>query len=216
MPRIVFDVGANNGDSTKEFLNDPTVELYAFEPNPILYKDLCKIQDKNPRYHPMNLAIGETDGQAMFHLAGPVDPRNPLLHCEGISNYGCSSLLPFSDSVQQEWPGRIDFQSFGSVDVKTMRLDTFMKESNLSEIDYLHIDAQGMDLSVMKSLGSYITRVKEGVLEAPINDKKKIYTGSHTCEEAILFLLNNGFHIYNIEKNDTQGNEVNLYFKRRV
>jgi hypothetical protein len=56
--------------------------------------------------------------------------------------------------------------------------------------------------------------VKEGVLEAPINQKKKIYEGSHTCEEAILFLLNNGFQIYNIEKNDTEGNEVNIFFKR--
>jgi FkbM family methyltransferase len=216
MPRIVFDVGANNGDSTKEFLKDPTVELYAFEPNPILYRDLCKIEEKNPRYHPMKLAIGESDGEGKFNLAGPIDPRNPLYHQEGVSNYGCSSLLPFSDSVQQEWPGRIDFQSFGSVDVITMRLDTFMKQNNIAEIDYLHIDAQGYDLSVMKSLGSYITKVKEGVLEAPINDKKKIYTGSHTCEEAILFLLNNGFKITDIEKNDIEGNEVNLYFQRRV
>jgi FkbM family methyltransferase len=214
MPRIVFDVGANNGSSTLNLLNDPDVEIYAFEPNPILYRDLCKIQESNPRYHPMKLAVGETDGEASFHLAGPIDPRNPLNHQEGISNYGCSSLLPFSDSVQKEWPGRNDFQSFGSVEVTTMRLDTFMTHYNIPQIDYLHIDAQGMDLSVMKSLGSFIKHVKEGVLEAPINDKKKIYNGSHTCEEAILFLLNNGFQIFNIEKNDEMGNEVNLYFRR--
>lgn len=214
MPKIVFDVGANNGSSTLHFLDDPNVHLYAFEPNPVLYQDLCRIRDKNPRYFPMKVAVGESEGEHMFHLAGPVIPENPFLHEQGKSNYGCSSLLPFSETVQQEWPNRIDFREFAQVPVMTMRLDTIMKMANLESIDYLHIDAQGMDLAVMRSLGEYLPKVKEGVLEAPINDKKKIYTGSHTCEEAILFLLNNGFQIYNIEKNDEMGNEVNLYFRR--
>ena len=214
MPKIVFDVGANNGSSTFHFLQDPEVELYAFEPNPILYDDLKKLEAENSRYHPMKVAVGEVDGEGVFHLAGPVNPMQPLAHQPGISNYGCSSLLPFSESVQDEWPNRIDFQAFAKVNVMTMRLETFMRMANLKTIDYLHIDAQGMDLAVMRSLGEYLPFVKEGVLEAPINDKKKIYTGSHTCEEAILFLLNNGFQIYTIEKNDEMGNEVNLYFRR--
>jgi hypothetical protein len=72
-----------------------------------------------------------------------------------------------------------------------------------------------MDLSVLRSLGDFLPNLKEGVLEAPINDKKKIYKGSHTCEEAILFLLNHNFHIYDIQKNDKEGNEVNIFFKQR-
>lgn len=214
MPKVVFDVGANNGSSTLHFLQDPQVELYAFEPNPILFDDLRKIENENPRYHPIKAAVGEKDGEGAFHLAGPVNPMNPLAHQPGISNYGCSSLLPFSDTVQQEWPNRIDFQAFASVNVVTTRLDTFLKMRDIKTIDYLHIDAQGMDLAVLRSLGDKLSCVKEGVLEAPINNKKKIYIGSHTCEEAILFLLNNGFQIYNIEKNDEMGNEVNIYFRR--
>lgn len=216
MPRIVFDVGANNGESTWQFLEDPEVELFAFEPNPILYADLCKKAETNSRYHPVQYAVGEQEGKSTFRLAGPIDPRNPLGHKEGISNYGCSSLLPFSDSVRQEWPNRPDFQEFAQVPVLTVRLDTFMKHVHIDEIEYLHIDAQGMDLAVMRSLGSYLNKVKRGVLEAPINDKKKIYEGSHTCDEAILFLLNNGFKITSVEKNDVEGNEVNIYFERKA
>jgi hypothetical protein len=89
-----------------------------------------------------------------------------------------------------------------------------MEQLQLDEIDYLHIDAQGMDLSVLRSLGRYLSKVKGGVLEAPINEKKKIYQGSHTCDEAILFLLNNGFRVTDVEKNDIEGNEVNIHFKR--
>lgn len=199
-----------------EYLQDPTVELFAFEPNPILYADLCKIQEVHPRYHPIKAAVGEKDGEAAFNLAGAIVQSQPFLHQEGVSNYGCSSLLPFSETVHQEWKNRPDFQSFAQTNVMTMRLDTFVEMNSIPSIDYLHIDAQGMDLSVLKSLGKYLSIVKEGVLEAPINEKKKIYTGSHTCDEAILFLLNNGFRITDIEKNDTEGNEVNIYFKRRV
>jgi FkbM family methyltransferase len=214
MRRIIFDVGANNGESTWHFLDDPTVELYAFEPNPILYEDLMTKAKQNPRYHPLKVAVSESNGESTFHLAGAIVKDNPLLHQPGLGNYGCSSLLPFSSSVHEEWTNRPDFSSFATVNTLTMRLDTVIEMMEIPQIDYLHIDAQGMDLSVMKSLGKYLPIVKEGVLEAPINQKKKIYEGSHTCEEAILFLLNNGFQIYNIEKNDTEGNEVNLFFKR--
>ena len=214
MRRIIFDVGANNGESTWHFLEDPAVELYAFEPNPILYEDLMAKARQNPRYHPLKVAVSETNGEATFYLAGAIIQDNPLLHQPGLGNYGCSSLLPFASTVQDEWINRPDFSAFGSVNTMTVRLDTIIEMMEIPQIDYLHIDAQGMDLSVLKSVGKYLPIVKEGVLEAPINNKKKIYEGSHTCEEAILFLLNNGFQIYNIEKNDTEGNEVNLFFKR--
>lgn len=215
MKRVVFDVGANNGMSTWHFLDDPSVELYAFEPNPVLYRDLTKKAQTNERYKPVPYAVGEKDGESSFHLAGPVDPRDPLSHLEGMSNYGCSSLLPFSATVEKEWPGRTDFKEFAEVPVKTVRLETFMREVHIDSIDYLHVDAQGMDLAVLRSLGPYLSKVKEGVIEAPINEKKKIYDGSHTCDEAILFLLNNGFRITDVEKNDDMGNEVNIYFKKK-
>ncbi len=214
MPRFIFDVGANNGESTFHFLDDPDVILFAFEPNPILYQDLLQKSKSNSRYQPLNVAVSEKEGETVFHLAGAIVPQNPFLHQSGIGNYGCSSLLPFAQTVHQEWKNRPDFQSFADVPVMSVRLDTIIETYQIQEIDYLHIDAQGMDLSVLKSAGKYLPIIKKGVLEAPINQKKQIYEGSHTCEEAILFLLNNGFQIYNIEKNDTEGNEVNVFFKR--
>jgi hypothetical protein len=38
---------------------------------------------------------------------------------------------------------------------------TFIKQHGIEKIDYLHVDAQGMDLRVLKSLGSYLSIVKE-------------------------------------------------------
>lgn len=215
MKKIIFDVGANNGDSTASYLKDESVELYAFEPNPFLFKDIQEIHGANPRYHPFQYAIGDTEGMKNFNLAGPVDPMNILAHRKGMSNWGCSSLLDFSESVQDEWEGRADFQTVGTFPVQVRRLDSFVQEHGIEAIDYLHIDAQGMDLRVLQSLGDKLSIVRAGVLEAPINEKKKIYTESHTAADAILFLLNNQFRITDIEKNDPEGNEVNIYFARR-
>ena len=215
MKKIIFDVGANNGESTAAYLKDESVELYAFEPNPFLFRDIQEIHGVNPHYHPFQYAIGDKEGNMNFHLAGPVDPMNVLAHRKGMSNWGCSSLLDFSPTVVDEWEHRPDFQSVGLFPVEVRRLDSFVKEHSISSIDYLHIDAQGMDLRVLQSLGDKLSIVKAGVLEAPINERKKIYTESHTASEAILYLLNNNFRITSIEKNDPEGNEVNIYFAER-
>jgi len=212
--KVVFDIGANNGESTQSYLQDPDTHIYAFEPNPVLVEDIRKKFKDQPRHHVFQNAVADIEGDMMFYLAGPVDPNHPMFHVEGTSNWGCSSLLPFSETVHQVWTNRPDFKSFGAIPTRVIRLDSFVKEHKIETIDYLHIDAQGMDLRVMKSLGSYLPIVKEGVLEAPADYTKRIYDASHTAEEAISFLKENGFSIVNIENNDAQGNEVNIYFKK--
>jgi FkbM family methyltransferase len=211
--KVIFDVGANNGESTVHYLEDPDTHIYAFEPNPVLVEDIKNKFKDQPRHHIFQNAIADTEGSMAFYLAGPVNPNNPVGHSPGISNWGCSSLLPFSETVHEEWKGREDFKCFATILVDVIRLDTFIKQHGIEKIDYLHVDAQGMDLRDLKSLGSYLSIVKEGVLEAPSEYKKRIYDASHTADEAIVFLKENGFTVTNIEKNDSEGNEVNIYFR---
>jgi hypothetical protein len=87
--------------------------------------------------------------------------------------------LPFrsDDVLAKTWPGRGDVLYSGeSYEVQTTRLDTFIEEKGLqnTSIDYIHIDAQGVDLECLMSLGPYIRNVKEGVLETVINPEKSI------------------------------------------
>ena len=213
--KVVFDVGANNGASTEGYLQEKETYIYAFEPNPILFEDLQKKYENHPHYNIFQYAVADREGSMNFYLAGARDTEQPTHHIEGESNWGCSSLLPFSETVHEAWPNRPDFESFGAITVDVIRLDSFVKKHRIEQIDYLHIDAQGMDLRVIKSLGEKISIVQEGVLEAPADFSKRIYKGSHTAEEAIIFLKENGFHVSNIEKNDPEGNEVNIYFTRK-
>lgn len=159
--KVVFDVGANNGASTEGYLQEKETYIYAFEPNPILFEDLQKKYENHPHYNIFQYAVADREGSMNFYLAGARDTEQPTHHIEGESNWGCSSLLPFSETVHEAWPNRPDFESFGAITVDVIRLDNFVKKHRIEQIDYLHIDAQGMDLRVIKSLGEKISIVQE-------------------------------------------------------
>ncbi|MCP4736741.1 MAG: FkbM family methyltransferase, partial [Bosea sp.] len=81
-----------------------------------------------------------------------------------------SSLLPFTDEVQK-WknptPTTPLLQTINSYKVKAVRLDTFIEKVNLQNtiIDFIKIDTQGHDLNVIKSLGKYLSNVREILCE---------------------------------------------------
>jgi hypothetical protein len=99
--------------------------------------------------------------------------------------------------------------------VTVYRLDTWLTifAPEITQIDHLHIDAQGSDLAVLKGLGEKISMVQSGVVEVPQEDKLRLYKGQHTKQEALDFLEQNGFVI---DKVTSQVNEENLYFVRKT
>lgn len=143
--------------------------------------------------------MSDKAGKSTFNIAGQAD-------------WGCSSLLEFSDDLNESWPGRTDFKVTEQIEVEVIRLDDFVAERNIPRIDWLHIDTQGSDLNVLRSLGDKISIVQAGVIEVPQSTKVMLYKGQHTKEETIAFLENNGFTIY---KTESQQNEDNLFFRRR-
>jgi FkbM family methyltransferase len=210
---IVFDVGANNANETKHFL-DNGATVYAFEPNPIMINDMKTRLGKLPNFNLVESAVSDYEGTATFNLAGPNDPSNPMNHSIGYPNYGSSSLLDFQEGLDKTWAGRRDLATFAKISVNVMRLDTFVKKHNIKQIDYLHVDTQGQDLSVLKGLGEYLSIVKKGVVEAPTSKTTRIYIKSHTMVEIVKFLRENNFLIDKIDGNDENENEVNIYFSK--
>ena len=201
---ILFDVGAHHGqDSLNVTQHNPDVICYAFEPTPELARLLriaAEARNMKERYHVFEHAISDFDGEADFHMV------------EGDT--GSASLNEFSDNLSETWPGRNDFKVRGSKKVNVYRLDTWLPifASDVTQIDHLHIDAQGCDLAVLKGLGEKLSMVQSGVVEVPQSEKVSLYKGQHTKQEAIDFLEQNGFVI---DKVTSQVNEDNLYFVRK-
>jgi FkbM family methyltransferase len=207
MPKIYFDIGANDGSSMSRFADEPDSHVFAFEPTPRMVNILRDRYSHLPNYHIIQKAVSDIPGTQKFFVAGNED-------------WGCSSLCNFQEScvLEQTWPGRKDFKVTEEIEVEVIRLDSFIENLSdpISEIEYFHCDVQGKDLEVLKSMGSYLGMIKEGVIEMPTSHNAKLYTDQKwLAEDAIKFLEENGFEIIQIISNDAQTNEVNIYFKRR-
>jgi len=202
--KLLIEIGSYDGYDSLNFYNNG-YEVYTFEPKKDLYENLKEKTKNLQNYHVINKAVCLNDGKTLFNIS---------------NKYGASSILPFKNNEElvKHWGNdRTDiFYSGISYEVETIRLDTFIKLNNLENriIDYLHIDAQGVDLECLMSLGEYIKNVKEGVLETIINKEKSIYENQNlnTLENIKLFFDNNNFSITKIIENDSTNCEYNVYF----
>jgi FkbM family methyltransferase len=202
---IIFDVGANTGVSTKQYISE-TNYIYAFEPIPqIAQSFLLPLQSTN--YFIIQKAVSDFDGKATFNVA----KQDPSL-TDG-SLFGCSSLYEFADDLDKTWPGRQDFEVTQKIEVDVIRMDTFIKETRIAKIDYLHCDTQGNDLKVLKSFDDYIGFLNSGKVECV--KKNSLYRNTDNSLDTVVdFLKSKGFKIDQVESNDDFDNEVNVLFSR--
>jgi FkbM family methyltransferase len=200
----ILDVGANNGswglNVAKMF---PHIQVFGFEPTP----KLCEVIEGQVKemglenYELVPMAVSDYEGTVQFNIAGQAD-------------WGCSSLLDFSEKLDETWPGREDFKVTETMDVECIRLDKFVEAKGITSIEFLHCDAQGVDLKVMGSLGEHIKILKRGELETASSKSVALYKGQHTIEDVVVFLLRNGFEIERMYPNDVHYNEVNVIYRQ--
>lgn len=198
---IIIEVGANDGQDTKRYLESGAT-VYAFEPNKNLANLLINI--KNDNLTVINKAVSDYNGNSTFFL-------------DELSNQGCSSLREFNDNISHTWPDRSDFKVTNHDSVEVVTLESFIENNNIQNVDYLHIDAQGEDLKVLKGCGKYLNLIKSGVMEAARSNELALYKNQHTMDDCIHFLNDNNFTVINIEDDfSINKNEVNIHFKRNM
>lgn len=203
---IIIEVGANQGQDTEKFLSDPSNVLYAFEPIPALYKELQDRFGKYKNFHLIAAAVDLENGFKRFNISE-------------IADWGVSSLYDFHPNINNTWNNPV-FQYTNYVEnVMCIRLDTFMNLYGIETVDYLHVDAQGNDFRVMKSLGDRIKDVKAGVCE--VAAKVELYDIEGNTLGVVQPWLES--HGYKVRQEDDgvgkpmatiTGNEVNLFFNR--
>jgi FkbM family methyltransferase len=204
--KLLIEVGAFDGSDSIKYYNNG-YRVFTFEPKKDLFLALQERTKNLKNYTVINKAVCLFDGITTFNICK-----------EG----GASSILNFKPDKELEktWTSnRKDIQFSGiSYNVNTTRLDTFIEQYGLQNeiIDFIHIDAQGVDLDVLQSLGKYISNVQEGVVETVIDVNKSIYVeqNNNTLSNIQRFLYNNGFTITNVLSNDITGCEYNVLFKK--
>ena len=210
--KTIVEIGANTGTDTVNYAKEGI--LYTIEPVPVLAEKLRGMFTDNDNVNVFEMAISDYNGTAKFGIS---DPRF------GAANMGCSSLNEFSDDIHQKWGGRGDFNMIEYIDVEVMRMDTFIEREGITEIDYLHCDAQGSDLKVLQSFGDKISILKAGKCEAA-NTVDLYKDVDNSIYSIIKFLETNGFKITQLNNhyhqpitvadlpNSTE--EVDVHFER--
>ena len=122
-PKVIFDVGANVGQSARVFLESfPEARIQCFEPVSATFEALSRSLASESRVSVNLLALDQHEHEARF-LAVKRSAGNRLLRRD--------ERFPETEMV------------------KAMRGDRFCEENAIREVDILKIDAEGSDLRVL-------------------------------------------------------------------
>ncbi|MBU6236932.1 MAG: FkbM family methyltransferase [Planctomycetes bacterium] len=188
-----LDVGAHLGETSfAKAEANPNLRVIAFEPNIALASQTFQ---RLQNFQILPIAIGEQTGLTEFHL-------------NAFS--AASSILPMDESARQQWIGGEVLSRATQIMVPVMRLDDVMNWLGIQHVDFLKIDAQGGDFSVVKSLGDRIKDVRKIKLEVTTT-VQQLYIGAAIKHEIIAYLASRGFALVS-EQSQTHGQEENLLF----
>ncbi|TDQ19584.1 FkbM family methyltransferase [Algoriphagus boseongensis] len=134
--QIVFDVGANVGNWTKELKkNSPGSQVYLFEPVPETFDKLLQNLSKLESVYPNQLALSDSEGMLEFNFY----PSQSYFSSVYPSSFGKESVIK---------------------QVPSTAGDYFCQKNQLSQIDLMKIDVEGLEGKVLAGFKEMIKNQK--------------------------------------------------------
>jgi FkbM family methyltransferase len=133
---IVFDIGANIGTYTSwiaKWAIPKNGFVYCFEPQRIIFQMLCG-----------NMAINNISNVYAYEM-GFASKKSEIqineVNYNSTGSFGAFSLNNSSDKYKTKNKKQT---------IKLNTLDNFVKENKIKKIDFIKIDAEGMDIDILK------------------------------------------------------------------
>jgi FkbM family methyltransferase len=203
---VVLDIGACEGEDSiryaKYFQN---ALIYAFEPRPdniaLIQKNIRDYQYNNIKLE--NYALSDLDGEVSFYLSSGAPTNISDFSDWDFGNKSSSILAP------TEWQSKLYPWLLYSdrVTVKSQRLDNFINEKRLEEIDFVHLDVQGAELKVLEGAGSQLKKVKCIWMEV---ERIELYKDQPLISDVHTFMKNKGFIRIKSTVGEISGDELYL------
>lgn len=134
-PRVVFDVGANEGQTADELRQVyPDAKIYCFEPYLPAFQRLQQKFAGDVRISLEHLALGERTGEATL-----------FENAQSVTN----SLLPNAPDAALSQPDAYATPT-GQSTIPITTVDEFCNKRAVETIDLLKIDSQGYDLRILQ------------------------------------------------------------------
>ena len=119
---VFLDIGANMGYYSLMMAHHSHAgKIFSIEANPYMFKRLTHhiaANQQEDKIMPINLAVSDYAGEAMFHVAN--------------GDHGCSSILPIDDRQD-------------AFKVPVLPLKTILEEQGCHRVDALKIDIEGLE-----------------------------------------------------------------------
>jgi FkbM family methyltransferase len=154
---IVFDVGANVGQSARSFrANFPDAKIYSFEPVDTTYRRLERELRGYANIQTSKLALGAESGPGTMVLEGISEMHFLRRNASG---------MPSGDAPVE--------------DVAVETLDNFCRSQGIERINYLKIDTEGADLDVLIGAEAMLRAQQVDLIEAEcgMNGRNKRHVG---------------------------------------
>lgn len=137
---ICVSLGENDGKTLSNVLGliEIGFSAYLVEPSTEAFFKLTELHERNKKVRCFNFAIGSYDGETTFYHSGT--------HL----NSGDTSLLSTIDKNEiDRWKGTCEFTE---TKAQLKKWETFVKDANIKDIDFISIDCEGVDFEILQQI----------------------------------------------------------------
>lgn len=176
---IIFDVGANVGQSSANFQNIfSNATIIAIEPSPAAFSQLNANFPESRAFRAFQIALSSSSGLKVFITEGSSTSHK---------------LMPDDVSDLDHDPAALEQQL-----VRTERGEDFCAENKIEFIDYLKIDTEGHDLEILKGFSKLLIRQKVSFIDVEVGMNRSHRKFVHIAEMFSFLdpLSYHPFHIY--------------------
>jgi FkbM family methyltransferase len=186
-PLVILDVGSRDLIESIELSNAfPNAKIIAFEPNPTQFKICSDASKPYPNIDVYEYALSDEEGITDFWIVN--------------ENVGASSILqPAEKFLDTGWLGHKPCTYYKISGIRMRRLDSVLKELNISKVDVVWMDIQGNELRALKGMGDFLKDVKMMQVEAAVIP---YYKGHAPKDELEKWLHEQGFDTHFIVLNN--------------
>lgn len=186
---IIIDCGAHTGGDSLEMARIfPAAAIHAFEPVPDVYLLLEKYTSGIINIKRHKLALSDKESTAtMFVSSGQSDASSSLL----------TPHAHLDDHPEVFFENKIE--------VKTITLDAWARNNNITHVDFLWLDMQGFEFQMLQASSEILPTVKAIHTEVSM---KETYKGCKLYPEIRAWLESKGFYVHTeaIPLNSDMGN----------
>ena len=171
-PKHIVDIGANHGSWTREALKYfPDAYYTLLEPQHWLKKSFDDILDSNPKVQFHAVGAGEKEGSFQFTIVDRDD--------------SCSFRYTKEEA---------EAAGFEQIEIPVVTLNQLLKDSALPNPDIIKIDAEGLDIEVLKGASNYFGKTEIFMVEAGVVNK----SFDNSFLKLINFMDENGYRLFEI------------------